>query len=174
MKTSVTRRSSKAIRYPETGLVARALSGAATSSIKAVSNPAPVFVIRRSFRAQPSLALFDHARDGPVPTQAFQIGGDVVKDGCPVVQTRLPVKPRRWIPGAVGSIEQPPPVWNILQRDPDRFSQCARQVGNRCIAGHNQVEVLDNGSRVGEGSVIVDFARRNQAMPIRKCRDLLR
>src|SRR5476651_1807178 len=176
MKTSVTRRSSKAIRYPETGLIlARAPSSAATSS-NALSNPAPIFVIRRSFRARPSLAFFDHARDGqscPVPTQAFQIGGDFVKDGCPVVQTRLPITARRWIPGAIGSIQQPSPVRNVLQRNPDRFSQCARQVGNRCIAGHNQVQILDDRSRVGEGSVIVDFAKRHQAMPIRKCRDLL-
>ena len=44
-------------------ILARAPSAAA-SSIKALSNPAPAFVIGRSFRAQLSLALFDQSRDG--------------------------------------------------------------------------------------------------------------
>ena len=62
----------------------------------------------------------------------------------------LAEEPHRGIPGAVAAIQQPAPVGNEGQRDPDGNSQRPGQVGDRRIAGDHQVQTSQHGRRVHE------------------------
>jgi len=54
------------------------------------------------------------------------------------------------LPDAIGALEHPAPVWLCREQHPDWLAQRASQMGNRCVDGNHQVEVLDERRYVGE------------------------
>ena len=87
----------------------------------------------------------------PLTGHVFANSGlDPSEYALPVSSPVLAEKPHRRIPGSVAPIQQPPPVGNEGQRDPDGNAQGPGQVGYRRIAGDHQVQIHQHGSRVHE------------------------
>jgi hypothetical protein len=77
-------------------------------------------------------------------------GLDPSEYALPISSLVLPEQPHRRIPGTVAAIQQPAPVGNEGDRDPDGNSQSPGQVGDGRITGDHQVQIHQHGGRVHE------------------------
>src|SRR5690242_17461094 len=62
-------------------------------------------------------------------------------DVLPVAGSLLTEQARGRIPRAVGAIQQPAPIGVVLEHDPDRLAQSAREVRDRRIDRHHEVQL---------------------------------
>ncbi len=79
-----------------------------------------------------------------------QHGLDLVEHAGPIPRLFLAEQPHGRIPGAVVAIQQPAPVGDQGQRDPDGNSERACKVGDGRITGDHQVQIHHQGGRVGK------------------------
>src|SRR5580704_9340128 len=71
----------------------------------------------------------------------------------PIAARLLPKQARGGIPRAVGAIEEPPPIGNELQHDPNGFAHGTSQMSYGGVDGYDEVEASDGSSglsKVGE------------------------
>jgi hypothetical protein len=80
---------------------------------------------------------------------------------------RLTEQARRRIPGTVLASEQPAPIGNERQQDPDRLRQRAGEVGDRGVNRDHEIEALD--CRGGVGKIRKFVAGDGHARPIMQC-----
>ncbi len=73
---------------------------------------------------------------------------------APLPPATLAEQPHSRIPRAVFTAFEPAPIRDFWQHEPNRFTQCARQMGYRCVDAQNQIELTDRGGRV---TYIVQF-----------------
>lgn len=82
--------------------------------------------------------------------------GQAGDDAVPVADARLPEQPRAWVPRAVLAREQPAPILDVRQQNPDRLAEGASKMRHRGVDGDHQIELRDDGRGVGKvGEAIV-------------------
>lgn len=98
---------------------------------------------------------------------------DFLQDTDPVAKQPLPEQPHGRIPRRIGSVFQPAPVTADRQQDPDRTAQGSGQMGHGRVAGDDQVQVLQNGCRIGETPVLIASFENRQRPPVQIWSNLL-
>ena len=70
------------------------------------------------------------------------------RHAAPLTRFALPKQPRAWIPGAVVPVEQPAPIGNVRQQNPDRLAQCARKMRDAGVNGYDEIELRYQSGRI--------------------------
>ena len=78
---------------------------------------------------------------------------DFGEDTRPVAGRFLPEEAHGGVPRAVGAIEEPAPVGDEGEGEPDGDAQSAGEMGDRRVRGDDEVEVFHDGGGVHEGAV---------------------
>ena len=63
---------------------------------------------------------------------------------------RLPEKPRSWIPRTVFAADQPHPVSDMGEHDPNRLTKRAGKVRDRRAGGDDEIKAGNGSGRIGE------------------------
>ena len=76
--------------------------------------------------------------------------GDALEYAGPVAGCSLPEEAHRRVPGAKIAIDKPAPLGDRRQGDEHPCSQRTRQVCQRCVRRHHEIQFVDHGGRVEE------------------------
>src|SRR5271168_1230049 len=90
--------------------------------------------------------LFFHRRRAG--TQLLQLTAHGGYDLVPGSRARLPEKAQAWVPGTIGTIEQPAPVGWPCRHHPDRHSQRSCQMRDCAVDSNDEVQIADYGGGV--------------------------
>jgi len=77
-------------------------------------------------------------------------GRDLADYGSPIAARLLAEEPRRRIPRAVLALEEPAPIGNERQHDPNPLAHGAGEMGDRRVDGNDEVEIGDGAGGLRE------------------------
>jgi hypothetical protein len=76
-----------------------------------------------------------------------KFGGDLLDHGGPISRSRLAEQADGGTPGAVVAIQEPPAIWRVGERYPDRLAQSSGILRDGGVHGDQQVEIGESRCR---------------------------
>ena len=93
-------------------------------------------------------------RDPPCQRVLLREHGQPIRDladhGSPIATRLLAEEPRRRIPRAVLALEEPAPIGNERQHDPNPLAHGAGEMSDRRVDGNDEVEIGDGAGGLRE------------------------